>query len=126
MAKVYRSVGGRPIQKVLAVNDGVQSSLEEYTLEIAVRAEEKLLQHHFEGHAAIEVDHGDVDWYVTLSDERGQKAAMSIEYGRKGYIDPETGEVWGEMEGLFILHDATNLPRKKRPVDRERRSRWGD
>lgn len=50
----------------------------------------------------VEVTRGRKDRYVWLSDERGQLAAMSIEFGRNP--DPETGE--GGSEGLHVLRDA--------------------
>lgn len=121
MAKIYKAVQGRPIQEWLGRMDGVQGDLESRTFEAAVRAEEQLIKHRFQGHAAIEVDHGDIDWYVTLSDERGQKAAMSIEYGRQAYEvereDREGNTFTVEipaMDGLFILHRAFRLGAKKR------------
>ncbi|GGK13220.1 hypothetical protein GCM10010124_02230 [Pilimelia terevasa] len=110
MAKIYHSVGGRKTSKVLAENAGVQDALERITFEVAANADVALQEHRAEGHATIEVDHGKVDWYVVLSDERGQKAALSIEYGRAAHIDPKTGERKGAMEGLYILHRATHLP----------------
>jgi hypothetical protein len=110
MAKIYRRA-----TKQVALNDAVQAALEARTFEIAARAEVELVRHRQDGHAEIDIEHGDVDWYVILSDERGQKAALSIEYGRVGYTDPETGESWGEMEGLFILHNAAHLPAKSHP-----------
>lgn len=122
MAQIYNSVGGRKLSKVIALNEGVQAELETRTFEIAVRAEELLLEHRQEGHAEITVDTGKVDKYVTLNDERGQKAALSIEYGReagsKQVRDPKTGEMvevtWGEMDGLFILARASNLPKRRK------------
>jgi hypothetical protein len=114
MAEIYRRVGGRKLEKVLAVNEGVQAELEVRTFEIAARAEALLAEHRLEGHAEITVEEGDVDKYVVLSDDRGDKGAMSIEYGRQARIDPETGEAHGEMQGLFILHRASNLPRRRK------------
>lgn len=122
MAKVYKAVGGKKIQKHMAQLDGVQADLEARTFIMAARAEEALIQHRADGHAEIEVEHGDVDWYVVLSDERGEKAALSIEYGREEYevefVNRKTGEKFtrtvGAMDGLFILADATHLPRKVR------------
>lgn len=114
MATVYRRVNGMKLTKLLALNDGVQAELSRRQFEIAVRAEELLLEHRLEGHAQIEVDEGTVDKYVTLSDDRGDKAALSIEYGRAARVDPDTGIRHGEMEGLFILHRASNLPRRTR------------
>lgn len=114
MAKVYRTVKGRKLTRVIALNEGVQSELDFRVFEMAVRAEEDLIEHRMEGHAAIEIEEGDVDKYLVLSDERGQKAAMSIEYGREAYVDPVTGEEKGAMEGLFILHKAAHLQVKKK------------
>ena len=114
MATVYQAVNGRKLSKVIAENDGVQAQMEARTFEMAARAEVLLIEHRAEGHAQVEIDHGDVDWYVVLSDERGQKAALSIEYGRAAHTDPETGEEKRAMDGLFILHRATNLPKKRK------------
>lgn len=110
MAKIYRSTPKR-----VAQHEGVQAALEARTFEIAARAEVELIRHRQDGHAEIDIEHGRVDWYVILSDERGQKAAMSIEYGRAGYIDPETGERYAAMDGLFILHRAAHLPKNAHP-----------
>ncbi|AWY07578.1 hypothetical protein SEA_YOSIF_14 [Streptomyces phage Yosif] len=122
MAKVYSSVGGKKIEKFIALNDGVQGELDNRAFEIGVRAEGYLLEHRLDGHAQIEVERGRVDRYVVLNDERGQKAAMSIEYGRAAQevevTDPDTGEKTtkkvGEMEGLYILARAANLPKKRK------------
>lgn len=113
MALVYRKIGGRKMEKVIAVNDGVQYALEVRAFQIGVRAEQNLLNHRQDGHARIDIEEGDVDLYVVLNDERGMDAAMSIEFGRAGYIDPETGLVKGQMDPLYILTDAARLPRTK-------------
>jgi hypothetical protein len=63
------------------------------------RAEAALSAHRAQGHARIEVSHGSVDSFVTLSDERGQRAAAAIEYGRSG--GPR-----GASQGLFVLRGA--------------------
>jgi hypothetical protein len=122
MAHIYRTVKGRKIEKFLAEMSGVQDELDNRAFDASVRARAALLQHRQEGHAEIEVDRGRVDRYVTLSDERGLKAAMSIEYGRAGYIGDD-GRVHGAMAGLFILHDAFNLQRKAQRAPKRRRSR---
>lgn len=113
MAKVYRRVKGRKTEKFLATMDGVQEALEDIVYEAAVRAEANLRAHRHDGHAEIDVEHGDVDWYLILSDDRGQKAALSIEYGRRPTLD-EYGNPRGGMDGLFILHDAFDLRRRRR------------
>lgn len=120
MAEILKKVNGRKLTKIIAVHQGVQDYLEEVTFEIAVRAEEALIEHRQDGHSKIDVEHGDVDWYVVLDDERGQDAAMSIEFGRAGYLDPETGLVKGAMEPLYILTDATNIPRRRKAMPAEK------
>ncbi|MET9861963.1 DUF5403 family protein [Streptomyces smyrnaeus] len=121
MAKIYKSVRGKKLTKVIAENDGVQDELDRRTFEIAVRAEALLLEHRQEGHASIEIEHGDVDWYVVLSDERGQKAALSIEYGRAAHTverEDENGNTYevevGAMDGLYILARASHLPKRRK------------
>lgn len=104
MAQVYKRVKGLPIQKFMAKHETVQAELAERAFEIGVRAEADLATHHHDGHAHIDIEHGKVDWYIILNDERGQKAAMSIEYGRQ---PDENGN--GGMEGLMILHKAAHL-----------------
>lgn len=126
MAYVYKGVDGRKLTEVIALNEGVQAELERRAFEIAARAEAELVRHRREGHAEIDIESADVDFYVILSDERGQKAALSIEYGRAGYLDPDTGEEYGVMEGLYILHNASRLPKgrhSKIKVPRQRRAR---
>ena len=63
------------------------------------RAEALLRAHRAEGHARITVSRGTVDSFVSLNDERGQRAAAAIEYGR-------SGGPTGAMQGLFILRRA--------------------
>jgi hypothetical protein len=104
MAQVYKRIKGRKIEKVMALQEDVQDALDRESFRMAVKAEHLLLAHRHEGHARIELDEGRIDRYVVLSDERGLKAAMSIEYGRRP--DDEGN---GGMEGLRILHRATGL-----------------
>ena len=80
--------------------------------------------HKHEGHAFIDIEHGKVDWYVILNDTRGQLAALSIEYGRSPYIvEFEDGrtETRRGMDGLYILHNAFDLPKTKRGMVNMRR-----
>ncbi|GGU77175.1 hypothetical protein GCM10010211_48860 [Streptomyces albospinus] len=121
MANIYNSVGGRKLSKVIALNEGVQAELEARTFEIAVRAEEILQQHRADGHSEILIEEGKVDKYVILSDDRGQRAAMSIEYGRKASVvvrkdkhGNEFLDVVPEMDGLYVLATASNLPKKRK------------
>lgn len=110
------------VEKKLANHVEVQNELETRAWEIALRAEAELVAHKQDGHAQILLMRGDVDHYVVLDDTRGMDAAMSIEFGRAGYIDPETGIVYGAMEPLYILTNAASLPKKKKrlPIVRRR------
>jgi hypothetical protein len=126
VAEIFDKVGGKKLEKFLGKNDGVQFALDNYTFEIAVRAEGLLQEHQDyddspDAHSFIEVDRGDVDRYVVLNDDRGQKAAMSIEYGRaageKEVKDKHGDKVtikWGASDGLYILARASNLPKKRK------------
>ncbi|MEU7643351.1 hypothetical protein [Streptomyces huasconensis] len=121
MAKIYGSVGGRKIGKAIAIHEGVQAELDRKAFEIAVRAEEILVQHRVDGHAEIDIEVADNNRYVVLSDERGQKAALSIEYGRQESIvvrEDKDGrkhlDVIPAMDGLYILATASNLPKKRK------------
>lgn len=126
MAELYAKVRGRELQEFVARIGPVQAELERRAFEVGVRAEERLLEHRLQGHASIDVfTLGNIDHYVALDDTAGDQAALSIEYGRAGYIDPETGETYGAMEGLFILTEASNLRRdrsRRLPKVRARRS----
>ena len=124
MAEVFRNVGRFKIEDLSARVDEVQNELTEQSWRIGVRAEALLAEHKQDGHAQILLMDGDIDQYVVLDDSRGMEAAMSIEFGRAGYIDPDTGEAYGAMEGLYILTRAASLPRskgKRLPVERKRR-----
>ncbi|MGW6600603.1 DUF5403 family protein [Streptomyces sp. NPDC055036] len=117
MAKVYLKTN-----KIVAQHADVQGELERRAFEVGVRAEQILVEHRQDGHAEIDIEHGDIDYYVVLSDERGQRAALSIEYGREAgeyqVRDPETGEMitveYGAMEGLYVLAQASHLPKKRK------------
>lgn len=117
MAKVYASTN-----KIAAQHSATQGELENRAFEVGVRAEQILIAHRMDGHSEITVEHGDIDYYVVLSDERGQKAALSIEYGREAgeydVRDPETGEMvtreYGAMDGLYVLAEASHLPKKRK------------
>lgn len=112
MAVIYRKLGGRKLTKVIAANDGVQAELEARAFQIGIRAEQELVNHRQDGDARIDVEKGqETDYFVVLDDTRGLDAALSIEFGRSGYLDPETGLIKGQMDPLFILTDAARLPR---------------
>lgn len=103
----------KQVNDIISKHETVQGFLEDFTFDMAAQAEVDLVEHREDGHAQIEWEHGVVDWYVTLSDDRGQKAALSIEYGREPYTD-EHGRKVGGMEGLYILTRATGIPKKQK------------
>ncbi|WP_405057051.1 DUF5403 family protein [Kribbella sp. NBC_01505] len=113
MADVYRFVAGIPIQEYVALTDEVQEPLASLTSEIAERAQSLLVEHRHDGDAQIETAHGDIDHFVILSDERGQAAALSIEFGREAG-ETKDGRKVTHMEGLHVLGRAAKLKWKKR------------
>jgi len=139
MAYIYKAVAGRPLEEFIARLDNVQWEVDSRAVEIADRGENLLRDHRVEGIAHIELAKGDIDSYVVLTDSEitndessEANSALSIEFGREGWID-EDGNTWGEMKGLHILTTAANLPKKggrkvkkqKARRDRPRRSRFG-
>ena len=124
MAVLYKNIKRMPWEKALGHVEEVQLALETRAWEIALRAEAALVEHKQDGHAFIDMAKGDIDHYVILDDTKGLDAALSIEFGRAGYIDPDTGEVYGAMEGLYILTNASNLPKKLKrlPIVRKKRN----
>lgn len=115
MVEIDFTFMGKDFPEGLANWAPVQAALDEAVRPMEVAAKAELAAHRQEGHARIEVEKGDVDRYLVLNDERGLKAAMSIEYGRG---PDENGK--GAMSGLYILHHATGaaskatLPRSRR------------
>jgi hypothetical protein len=135
MAYIYKGLNGKKMSEVIASLDEVQGEIWERTFEIAARAEALLVQHRAEGVAQIDMAKGDIDAYVVLEDtNRTNKkhdpkkpysnSAASIEFGRSGYdveVVDSSGQVVneyevGEMEGLYILTEASHLPKKRRAV----------
>jgi hypothetical protein len=138
MAEVYKSVGGKSIQKFMAVHKTVQDALDRTLFEAATKAEVMLQETRLNDDplmvhgASISVEQGNVDRYLVLEDRanapadlnpivRNLNSAASIELGRHGgsktitVRDPETGEfiqkkiTWGDMQGLNILGRALGV-----------------
>ncbi|MGC4928076.1 DUF5403 family protein [Streptomyces sp. DT117] len=107
--------------KVVARHADVRDELDRVTFEVAVKAEEILIEHRADGDSSIEIEEGRIDRYVVLSDDRGQKAALSIEYGRASTTvsrrDRHGNEfevTVPEMDGLYVLARAAGLPKKRK------------
>ncbi len=108
MAEVFKRAKGMKVEKVVALHERPQNWIDTEANRIGNRAKRNLAQHRHEGHAYIEVTKGDVDRWVTLNDERGQSAAMSIEFGRNATMNDE-GELSGGMRGLAVLRRAAGI-----------------
>lgn len=120
MAQVYKNVNGKKITKFIAKLDGVQWAVDDKAVDIGHRAERLLMHHRATGAAHIELSKGRVDSYVSLVDSNvtnGESAsansALSIEFGREGFVD-ENGNEWGAMKGLAILSQAAHVKTKGR------------
>lgn len=140
---IYRRVAGRKTEEYLAMLDVVQAEVDDTADQIVHRADDLLKDHRQDKVAHIEFAKGDIDAYavlvdsnITNSETAKSNTALSIEFGRAGFIDPTTGEEWGEMEGLFILTNAANsvgasLPThggsksRRVPLAKPRRGRGG-
>lgn len=94
MAEVYADT-----DEVVAHLSGVIDAVHDTAQAGGRRAEALLRAHRAEGHARITVTRGSVDSFVTLNDERGQRAAAAIEFGR-------SGGPTGAMQGIFVLRRA--------------------
>lgn len=74
------------------------------------RARGILAGHRHDGHARIEVDRsGFVDALVILNDDRGQSAAMTIEFGRVGGNLDVNGRVVSPMAPVAPLRKAFGI-----------------
>lgn len=106
MSSVYligRNSGFRndPMNKVVSNLPGVHDHLGDVASRAQRRGATQLAMHRHEGHAKVTTTEGDVDWFVNLDDEAGERAAAAIEFGysRNGKI----------VRGLYILTRATGL-----------------
>jgi hypothetical protein len=72
------------INNIVSHLPGVVASVRAKAHEGGARASAVLAAHRYSGASRIVVDHGAVDAFVSLDDERGDHAAAAIEYGRSG------------------------------------------
>ncbi|MFC4336021.1 DUF5403 family protein [Salininema proteolyticum] len=100
------------LEKTIGQIDGVQEALRDYVFAAKARGDVMLIEHRVDGHAELQTEAGKVDHYLVLSDERGERYAAAIEFGRAAYKDPDTGTVYPQTDGLFILHKAMDVPIK--------------
>lgn len=123
MAEVFKTVKGKVIEEFIAEHEGVQVALDGYGRRMFAKAKAIRAGHYKEGHAEIEFARGNVDRYIVLSDVRGRRAAMSIEFGR-GPGDSPGDPFPNGTQGTFILHRATGLAAKSVRPNSRRRKRY--
>lgn len=135
--KWEKRVDGMPLERFLAVMPGVRDELDWTQFEILVRAEENLNATKSASnkgrsvdtsHASVTRESGKIDQFVVLEDTSSSRqggspnSALAIELGRSAYdvtvMSPDGDTVneytVGAMDGLYILTDAANLPRRRK------------
>lgn len=113
MVDIDRTFAGKDFELGLAQFAPVHKAIEAETHAAGARAKAIHAGHRNEGDSFIETFTTDTDGYVVLNDERGLKAAMSIEFGR-GAADPNDPNSANDpfpdgTVGEFVLHRATGL-----------------
>lgn len=95
MATLY----GFATDEYFAKLPGVRAELRSTAQAGGGRAETILAAHRAQGHSRITVTSGSLDWFVSLDDTRGDRAAAAIEFGRSGGRS-------GPSQGVFALTGA--------------------
>lgn len=72
----------RRMRVVVARNGEVRRAVANEGRRRQARVEAKRARHVEAGHARVSGFQGRIDWNIDLDDERGQRAVLSIEYGR--------------------------------------------
>lgn len=118
MAEVFRTVRGQPLEEYVMTLPGVARAMRRFAFELealaaanleAARAESLIEGRRFDDDSRVrshQVNRRTNQWEVELDDSRGDGAAGNIEEGRIDYVDRETGQLYGGMDGLFILGRA--------------------
>lgn len=91
------------IADVIAHMPGVKRHVRDEAERRAARASAKLVEHRHDGHARVTTEPGVTDTLVTLDDDHGQRAALSIEFGRVGGNLDINGRVVTHMDPLHII-----------------------
>lgn len=109
MSEVFRRVNGEKLERLIARTQEAQDGVRKKAEYRAARATLILKIHRHDGHSRIELRHGDIDYHIILNDERGQKAAMTIEFGRRGGGRDSTGRLIVPSEPVAPLRKAVGL-----------------
>ena len=86
MAKIdwiLKPTGPGQMGDVVSHQAGVIAAVYRVAQEKGAIARGHLIAHRHDGHSQITVTRGEVDSFVNLNDERGQRAAAAIEFGNK-------------------------------------------
>lgn len=102
----------KKLNKLLAHLPEVNLEVRAVTRRGGRRAEALLAEHRHSGAARIDVEFGSTDGFVVLNDDRGERHALSIEFGRRDRIRDD-GSIEHGMEGLHVLRDA--FPQARHP-----------
>lgn len=111
---------GEPVVRFVARLHETQEALKSEAEGGKSIAESVLEWHRYSGDSRIVVSTGDIDWFVSLDDERGYPAAAAIEFG---HTDSKTGE-WvpgiGALQAAFPMGFGHGGRRKSRRTRRLR------
>lgn len=103
------TVGPRKLAKMMAYHPEVRAAVMKKGEQRAARARIYLKMHFYRGDSFIEVKQGKTDAHIILNDERGQKAAMTIEFGRQGGRVRADGVIVPPMPAVAPLRKAVGL-----------------
>ena len=94
------------MNKIISHHEDTQDALDHIVGRRAEIAAAELAHHVFSGDSYIDIEVGEVDRYLVLNDERGQLAAMTIEFGREGGTTDKHGNPVSPMPAVKPLRTA--------------------
>lgn len=97
------------MRRLIARTQEAQDAIQRVATRSAKKATVVLKAHRHDGHSFIEVKSGRIDRYIVLNDDRGQKAAMTIEFGRRGGNLDKNGNLVSPMDPVAPLRKGVGL-----------------
>lgn len=88
------TVSKKELNTAVSRHVAVKARTKRLAMGVADRAAARHAQHHDTGDSFIGLEHGDVNWYISLNDERGLQRAWNMEFG------------WHDKNGEF--HDGVH------------------